>query len=89
MKNKLVEGQRIIFTLILDPEPNPEPDSDEILISELDPAHLKQIIFDLNRSRSGFNTDGQFRMMNVHNCIPATFISLHYRIVCCNKLYRQ
>jgi hypothetical protein len=49
-KNKFTEGQIIIFTLILNPEPNTYPDL--ILFFNPDPAPLKQIISDLNGSES-------------------------------------
>jgi hypothetical protein len=44
----LIKEQIIIFTLILDPEPNLEPDPNMLLFS--DPAPLKQIISNPNGS---------------------------------------
>jgi hypothetical protein len=39
VKKQLVEGQIIVFTLILDSEPGPEP----VLFMDLVPAPLRQI----------------------------------------------
>jgi hypothetical protein len=53
VKKQLVEGQIIVFTLILDSEPGPEP----VLFMDLVPAPLRQIISDPNGSGSRFLYD--------------------------------